>query len=272
MKKISILLLCILSSNAFAQNGLRKIEVETYYVSDSNDAAYSKGKLPVGSVTYRVYVEMLPGYRFQAVYGIPNHELKIATSTSFYNDDTYGASVPNVIPLRVVNSGLLLLDSWISVGAAAESSYGVLKSNDNGVNTLVNSSKVLQNNSKMAGISLAMQDGLVQGNPARVTAFGIDSALAMFGHGSTANSFITTNGSWASLYGSIGPDSLHNNQVLIGQFTTDGVFSFEFNIQLGTPFGGVENYVARNPNGTEILRKDLVFTSSNKATRKQGMK
>lgn len=272
MKKVTILFLCILSSYAFAQNGLRKLEVETYYVSDSNDAAYSKGKLPVGSVTYRVYVEMLPGYRFQAVYGIPNHELKIATTTGFYNDDSYGAAVPNVIPLRVVNSGLLLLDSWISVGAAAESSYGVLKSKDDGISTLVNSTKVLQNNSKMAGIPLSIQDGLMQGNPARVTAFGIDSALVMFGQGGSAKSFTTTNGSWASLYGSIGPDSLHNNQVLIGQFTTNGVFSFEFNIQLGTPFGGVENYVARNPTGSEILREDLVFTSSNKATKKRGMK
>jgi len=71
MKKI-ILGLCLLAICAFnyAQNGLTRIIVEKYYVSNAADATKSVGNLPVGSVTYRLYVEMLPGYKFQAAYGI----------------------------------------------------------------------------------------------------------------------------------------------------------------------------------------------------------
>ena len=80
------LLICSLSLNA--QNGLENIIVEKYYISDGNDtlANLDGGVLPVGSVTYRVYVDMLPGYKFQVCYGVPAHELRIETTTfSFLN-------------------------------------------------------------------------------------------------------------------------------------------------------------------------------------------
>lgn len=71
MKKISILLL-VLTSNWLitslqAQNGLKNIIVERYYVSDVADTALNSdgGTLPVGSVTYRIYADMLPGYKFE---------------------------------------------------------------------------------------------------------------------------------------------------------------------------------------------------------------
>ena len=54
-----------------AENGLGQIIVEKYYISDSNDEIRSDGKLPKNSVTYRIFVDMRPGYRFQAAYGIP---------------------------------------------------------------------------------------------------------------------------------------------------------------------------------------------------------
>ena len=48
-------------------------------MSDANDATQNAtgGVLPVGSVTYRIYVDMLPGYKFQAAYGVPGHEMRI---------------------------------------------------------------------------------------------------------------------------------------------------------------------------------------------------
>ena len=73
--------------SAYAVHGLEGIVVERYYCSDKNDSVvtdkYSsdKGTLPVGSITYRIYADMLPGYKFQAAFGIPGHPLKISTST-----------------------------------------------------------------------------------------------------------------------------------------------------------------------------------------------
>jgi hypothetical protein len=49
---------------------------------------------------------------------------------------------------------------------------------------------------------------------------------------------------------------------LIAQITTDGDFSFELNIQIGTPYGGVENYVAKNPVGNEIMLPSLTYSVS----------
>ena len=54
-----------------AQNGLENITVEKYYVSNAADATGSIGVLPVGSVTYRIFADLLPGYKFQAAYGVP---------------------------------------------------------------------------------------------------------------------------------------------------------------------------------------------------------
>ena len=71
MKKIILGLALIVSTLAArAQNGLESIVVEKYYVSNAADAAGSTGTLPVGSVTYRIWADMLPGYNFQALYGV----------------------------------------------------------------------------------------------------------------------------------------------------------------------------------------------------------
>ena len=86
----------------------------------------------------------------------------------------------------------------------------------------------------------------------------------MFGSqndGTNGPVFSTWNGSWASLNGSIGPDSI-DNKVLIAQITTDGIFSFELNIQIGTPTGGVQNFVAVNPVANEIVIPSLIYNST----------
>ena len=60
------------------------------------------------------------------------------------------------------------------------------------------------------------------------------------------------------------------NRILIAQITTDGVFSFELNLQIGTPDGGTENYVARKPVGNEIQFAGLIYPTAvdTKATTK----
>ena len=259
------------------KRGLEKIIVEKYYISDANDAKTDMigGALPIGSVTYRIYVDMLPGYRFQAAYGVDGHELRITTSTKFFNNHNFGGIVPTVIPDQVLGENTVMLDSWLSVGAASEFAYGILKSKDKASKekTIVNKDGILLNSDQRAGIPVKTADGLVilDGIVPKVTGFGIDSLIEdYFGKGLNRKydpAFSTNNGSWACLGGSIGPDSL-DNQVLIAQITTDGDFSFELNIQIGTPSGGVENYVARNPVGEEIQFDSLIYNSS--AMKKKG--
>lgn len=267
MKKI-LLSIALLSPcfAALSQNGLESVIVEKYYISDANDQAadLDGGVLPVGSVTYRIFVDMLPGYKFQAAYGVPDHELRIETTTLFFNNEDRGATFPTYSKTQAARN-TVMLDSWLSVGAACTGQFGVMKSEDNGVATVVNtySPQVLQNNNPLAGIPLSQEDGLIAGTPEPVTAVGISSEVTVFDNqndGTNGPAFVTTNGSWASLNGSTGPDPA-TNKVLIAQITTDGTFSFALNVQIGTPSGGVENYVANNPVGSEILEPTLTYNS-----------
>ncbi len=264
MKKILLLCLTFVSYFAEAQNGLECLVLEKYYVSNANDATVNSvgGVLPVGSVTYRLYADMLPGYKFQAVYGVDvapagpsagDHLLRLQTSTLFFNNEDRGDIVPSFTKARCADN-TVMLDSWLSVGAACSGNYGILKSQDNGVANVVNGDGVLQNNDPSAGIPLTQQDGLIAGTPGSVTKVGIDSIAEFFNNqnnGTNGPLFATYNGSWACLGGCSGPDTT-DNKVLIAQITTDGVFSYELNIQIGAPNGAVERYVAKDPVGDEI--------------------
>ena len=123
--------LSLLGTAVQAQDGLEKIIVEKYYIATKADSDGSLGALPVGSVTYRVYADMLPGYRFQALYGNADHTLKINSSNPFFNNEDRGATTANGIPSAQLKYNTVALDSWFSVGASAGGQFGVLKSEDN---------------------------------------------------------------------------------------------------------------------------------------------
>jgi hypothetical protein len=271
MKQNLLFLSLILASGFCKAQGLECVTVEQYYVSDANDSIVNDGvsavpgTLPVGSKTYRVYADMLPGYKFQAVYGVPGHELRIETTTLFYNNEDRGNVTSNAVGNSYMDDNTVMLDSWLSVGAASSTKYGTLKTSDDGVTTVVNVDGALQNNDAWAGIPLTTQDGLISGTPTpeQVTLVGLSqNEQDVFGSETIGNLLSTSNASWASLNGSFarGADSL-NNRVLIGQFTTDGTFTFELNIQIGTPTFGVENYVADSAVGAEIMMPCLTFNS-----------
>ena len=259
MKKIILSIAVLLSAAiAHAQNGLEGIIVEKYYVANAADNTGSVGALPVGSVTYRIYADMLPGYKFQALYGVASHALKLNTTTTFFNNEDRGATTANAIASAQLKNNSVALDSWFSVGAAAAGQLGVLKTEDNGAANLlpISTNPMLKNVTASSGIAVSVQDGIVSGTPESVTFVGLTTELNVFDATSQlGNSFITSNGSIASLNGSAGPTS--NNRVLLGQFTTDGVFTYELNIQIGTPTGGTQNYVAKTPTGTEISLPSL---------------
>ncbi len=246
-----------------AQNGLEKIIVEKYYVSTSADSIGSVGTLPVGSTTYRVYVDMLPGYRFQALYGNSDHTLKINTSTSFFNNEDRGATTANAIAYAKLKTNTVALDSWVSVGASAAGQFGVLKSEDNGAVNLLTLNSLLKNNAAAMGIPLTTQDGNLAGSPEAVTLVGFTNELSVFDATSLAGgTFSTNNAAISALSGATGPTA--ENRVLIGQFTTNGVFTFELNIQIGTPTPGVsEKYVAANPLTGEFTIPSLILTGNN---------
>jgi len=271
MKNIHYLLFLfiLISKTSFSQNGLEGVIVEKYYISNSADASGSSGILPSGSTTYRVFIDLLPGYTFQAAYGVPNHELRFQTSTSFFNNEDYGTTVPTFSKINARNN-TVMLDSWLSGGASCSANFGILKTEDGvaGGTNVININGILANNDPNAGIPLTTQDGIYAGTTPSVTLLGFTPAeLNVFDATSNAGNLISTqNASWAVLGGSTGPIP-SVNKILIAQFTTNGTFSFKLNIQIGTPTPGVsQNFVAENPTGNEILFPGLIYPAPTNPT------
>ncbi|MEI7594732.1 MAG: T9SS type A sorting domain-containing protein [Bacteroidota bacterium] len=268
--KVFILSLSMLFSVGFssAQNGLERVIVEKYYISNKEDSIASSdnagGILPVGSVTYRIFLDMKQGYKFKMAYGSSTHELFMKTSTTFFNNEDRGGISPNFTKAQAKNN-TVMLDSWLSAGAACIGNFGILKSDDDGVSTVVNADNILANDSVALGIPLTVQDGFIAGAPGEVGTLGMDTitpvidALSQVG-----GSLSVSNGAWYCLSGATGYDS--TNKVLIAQITTDGVFSFELNIQLQTPDFAIEKYVAKNPLAAEIVFDSLTYSSIDTTT------
>ena len=248
----------------YSQDGLEGIILEKFYISSKEDNSKPElsGHLAPGSITYRIYVDLKPGYTFQAAYGTPNHELYIKSTNLFYNHVEYGAEYPNRIPLRTYSRNTSRLDSWLSVGGAGENQIGVLKSEDDSLNVSKTSGAYLKNNSKKMGVSLEVVDGMKeQYNLTFPTFYQMDSTIKGLGTITNTNTISTKNGAWASMgKGSQGADSL-SNKILIAQLTTDGKLSYQLNLLIGTPDGKSEKYVAHNPIEGEFTHPDLYLVA-----------
>src|SRR4051812_41199015 len=117
MKKI-IMGIALLAISVFSRGqGLDSLIVEKYYISNSADQAGAGGNgdaLPVGSFTYRIYVDMPPQCKFQAAYGVNGthpHTTIFTTTTSFYNNTNRGAEAPTYTKVQAAGN-TTMIDSW----------------------------------------------------------------------------------------------------------------------------------------------------------------
>lgn len=267
MKRTLLLVSTILALNtSFGQQGLEKIIVEKYYVTnaaDSIDAATNGAIAPlrVGSVTYRVYADLLPDYKFIQMFGSAAHQLKITTTEDFYNDPSYGATFPQGISVNNTKKNTTLIDTWLSVGGICTGKMGVLKTEDTD-GTIGNNQSILANTDASIGAPIMGangKDGIATGSPVSPNVLGITTELDVFDQ-TKGNSFVVNDGAIAALGGVAGVTA--SNTVLLGQFTTFGQLKFELNIQIGTPTAGESQlYVAKNPTGSEMSIPTLTYAS-----------
>jgi hypothetical protein len=236
MKKIfSIIILALSAVGAFAQGHLEGIVVERVPVTAAATAA--DPALASGNVAYRVYADLAAGWELQAIYALATHESKIATTTEFYNNGTiggaaYGRSMGN--PL--FNNAAGRFDSYITIGAVTGTRVGVLQVEDT--------------------------DGTVDGflNAATEALSSPDASYEVWADVNVPGTFSTFTGIVSQNNGEEGRTS--TNRVLLGQFTTDGNFSFELNLQIrlvGT--STVERFVAKTPGTGETLFAGLTYAS-----------
>ena len=265
-------------SGYFAQaQGIDGIIVEKYYVANAADAANSAANsanplLIAGqSVTYRVYVDMAAGWKFSLLKGNANHPLKIATTTAFYNDPNNGVEIgAQGISGANIKKNTVHMDSYLTTGGVSAGKVAVIEAEDTD-GSLGNTQNILQNNpgglyglpiNSGTGIvaSTIARDGLINGTAPVPTAVGFGGAGTpsdVFIDNAAVGTFSTTNGAMSALGGAFGFGP--NNTMLLGQFTTDGVFTFELNIQLINPSGTAVEYVASAPIAGETVFPGLTL-------------
>ncbi len=265
MKRIIFIMALFIATAAQSQDAIKKVIVETYYVSDDNDATDTTGGiLESGSKTYRIYIQMKPGCKLTKIYGDNNHTLKIASTANFFNNIDRGKTFGKDISKSNYNNNTVALDTWLTIGETTKSSaityFGILKSQDNngsfigGVNNDGGSAGItnglLTNNDSLAGIPLTIADGMdtMTNIPSNWSnngfidlISGVDSTI--FGSVKIGNEFISNN-AYLQNSGVTGviPDS---NQVLVAQLTTKGDISFELNVEIIEIDGTVSKYVAK---------------------------
>jgi len=266
MKKILLTLGLFAALGLNAQNGLESIIVEKYYVSDIADSLDADANaavypLHVGSVTYRVYADLLPGYSVIQLFGNVNHDFRVESTSAFYNDPNFGVAFYSGTSVNNTKKNTQLIDSYFSIGGVANGLMGVLKTEDTD-GTIGNNQGILANSDISAGLpitGLGAQDGLMPGSPIALNTLGFTNELNIFDQ-TVGGSFLTNGATIAALGGLQGVTA--SNTVLLGQFTTDGDFSFQLNVQVGTPvLGESQTFVASNPVGNEILDTTLIYTS-----------
>jgi hypothetical protein len=255
MKNILLVIFTFIVLYANAQDAIKNVIVETYYISDAKDATDTiGGKLEAGSKTYRIYIQLRQGCKLLSLYGDKYNALKISSTAPIFNNISDGVTFGKDINVKYLKNNTVALDSWITLGQvtkkATNTYFGMLKLQDTngsiigGVNNDGGSAKVpgglLTNNDIQAGTPLTNSDGLgimanVQSNWNHSgfidPVSGMDSTI--FGSSKSGSEFISNN-AYLSNSGVMGviPDS---NQVLIAQLTTKGELSFELNVQVFDP-------------------------------------
>jgi hypothetical protein len=214
---------------------------------------------------------MAPNYKFVQMFGNSDavgnvvHPWIIKTSTNFYNDPSNGQIFPQATSVNNTKKNTTLIDSYLTVGGVCAGKMGVLKIEDTD-GSIGNSNGILLNNpgglfgAAINSVVAGAQDGLMPGTPISPNALGLGAATDVFDQG-TGTTFSVVNGAVAALGGAVGTTT--SNMILIGQFTTDGVLSFSFNVQLSnTVTNTSEIYVPSAPNASETAFPTLAWTSA----------
>lgn len=272
---------CTLLFSASVNAQIDSLIVEKYYISDANDATDTtaedmagNGALPIGSVTYRIYIDLSDSCRLKKIYGDANHVLKFSSDSVFFNHKTEGKSYGNsIIKTRLEDSPTVALDSWITLDHATKHNSGVLKTEDPDTSILGGLKSgphhpggFLNNNDPGAGIPLDSLDGLVSASTISLSGGGDlnfvgipDSTI--FGNLVSDSFFISNDAFLQNSAGIKGPTSA--NRVLVAQLTTRGEIAFELNLIVERPNGLLSpttyTLVAQNNLPGEMLSPYLTY-------------
>jgi hypothetical protein len=219
MKRLALLCLIILTTAFCSYSQLNSVVVETSY--NGGLIACGTSDQPAGTITYRVYAQLEDADDFlSAITAIEGcHPMNISTSTSFYNSAAGGVLGSDLNAALCPSISGAGYDSFLTIGQATSADAGQTQA-------------VFSNPTDPISVAFATENG---------TNFLVNDGT-----------IFTTNGSVNGL--PTGP----NNRVLLGQFTTDGDFSFDINLQVFDGGNGSQNLVYISSGGV-----DCFFDSAN---------
>jgi hypothetical protein len=267
MKTLLTSLFLSLFAAHYASAQLEKVIIEKYYVSDANDATdVDGGGVPVGSTTYRIFLDLKPGTVLKRIYGDENHPFSISSSEVFFNNVIDGRTFAKDFIKGRYLENTVALDTWLTLGQTAKQGtkyfYGILKNQDTdgsfvgGVNNDGGSALVpsglLINEDPSCGLALTVADGMDTLNSAPtnwqnngVLDFFSGADSTIFGSLVPQTSF--TSSSFALSCSGVMGTVADSNQVIIAQLTTLGELAFKLNITVEELVNGVPtivNYVS----------------------------
>lgn len=247
---LMVLLIAFCIREGQAQNAIQNLIVETYYVSDANDATHDDEgtTLPEGSVTYRIYLDLAPNVRIKSIFGNENHPWILESTENFWNNSDRGEFFGYDVRDNRLDENTVALDSWFTLGAASDEHFGILKESDTdgsiigGENNDGGSEEMegglLVNATAEMGIPLTQADGLLPWPESEVlpdfVAQGVDDLEAILSDQTVGNSFQSGGNSILQFPGGVGGLN-EENIVLIAQLTTTGELSFKLNVVLDVP-------------------------------------
>lgn len=233
MKKVLLSMCLILSALfTFSQSlALQDVFVEKIPVSAAAQAA--DPKLNANSVTYRIFIKLAPEWRLSTVQGLFANPLLFITSTQFYNTADIGTSFPTYRPIPNMSQPLYY-DSWITIGsysraASASKIVPLFEDNTDGIRD----GFILGAAENPSAIDPATQIDLIWGDQMGPSAdYGLEPA------------YEPENVIYYAAGGVAGATA--SNYICIGQWTTNGDFTFELGFQAYHPTRAAQNYVYRD--------------------------
>jgi hypothetical protein len=243
-----------------AQNDIEHVIVETYYISSASDTMQTDGGVVAeGSKTYRIFLDLCDSCSLRGIYGTSAHPLSISSTGLIYNNLDRGKTFGHEINNSALDENTVALDSWLSLGAASNARFGILKVDDPDTTSeelFPNDLGMLANEDPLAGIPLTEADGLLLDTSQNETPEGfivlgtVDPAGA-FSDSTLVSAFVSDSTSiTCSTPGVVGPTA--DNRILIAQLTTVGELSFCINVIIERPGGAVVRYVS----GDTLLAED----------------
>ncbi|MBK7944236.1 MAG: hypothetical protein IPJ85_02505 [Flavobacteriales bacterium] len=189
-------------------------------------------------ITYRIYLDLAPGYELVSVFGEKDRNLFFRTSTRFFNDTVHGAPIGDRIEADRLYHYPAAIDSWLAFGFASNAHKAVPLHLDT-------DGSVLRRSKPKRGaveyeLSLRDKDGLTNAAMApEVMCLYLTTSFLDKLSGHVIETELGAYGVKGTVRG-----ATPENMVLIAQLTTDGDLAYAINAAVKSPDGTITKWLA----------------------------